>query len=667
MNDGGMMSTDGGSGSDSGQDGSTGAVEVSLSGAVQKGPFVLGSSVAVSPVNGLGNASGTVYNTATIDNLGRFAVEFAYQGGVSIEGNGYYYNEVTGDLSQANLTLRAFYNVTQQGEQSAYVNILTHLAYGRVKQLLQETGNAGASTIPASVIAQAEAELMEALTIGGPGFDPQASYLEMNIVGGDSDADAYAFAVSTILTEVARRNAAGGSLEAALQELLNTTSQAFAEDGTIGNELVSTIQTVQQELDPVHVMTLLRKRLAQIGSNATVPNLHRVWDGDGDGVPDLTDPCALLPNVSGAQAANNVCRAVRRVVSDTTLFAAAGDFTNDGNADVVVGSGSNLHVLPGDGAGNFGAPISTNLNAGIGIGRTTFGTITKVLDVNGDSNLDLVGNIGAEGAMVVHLGNGQGTFGNANEVLRSDTITNQGRPVCFFEDFLARDVNGDGHLDFIGRTAQHVYVVFKNGASSQWGDAYQVDLGGAQWLTGMGLFDYDGDDRLDLVLATGNAGLLGAQTTGTSEPYFDVLAPVTFNGSSNVGGLAIGDVVGDARPDVVVATQRGFAIFPGTSSGVGTVVVIDDLFQAGSQPLVSLLIGQLNGSGKHDVLGFGGGAVQTFISNGSTLVASATIPFSPYVMGSPADFDNNGTMDFAVKYGLSDREGSEASVFLINP
>ncbi len=81
----------------SGCGGSSGSV--ALSGAVEKGPYVLGSSISVFPIDANGNPSGQVFKTQTTTDLGEFSLSFDYTGLVAIEGNGFYYNEVSGALS----------------------------------------------------------------------------------------------------------------------------------------------------------------------------------------------------------------------------------------------------------------------------------------------------------------------------------------------------------------------------------------------------------------------------------------------------------------------------------------------------------------------------------------------------------------------------------------
>lgn len=62
---------------------------VQLSGAVQKGPFVLGSTVNISPLDASLNPTGQVFSTQTADDLGQFSVQFMASGRVALEGNGF--------------------------------------------------------------------------------------------------------------------------------------------------------------------------------------------------------------------------------------------------------------------------------------------------------------------------------------------------------------------------------------------------------------------------------------------------------------------------------------------------------------------------------------------------------------------------------------------------
>ena len=263
--------------------GSTEPGHVTLNGAVQKGPFVVGSSITVSPLDANGGPTGQTFLTQTTNDKGEFVVNFAASGQVAIQGEGFYYNEVSGALSGAPLTLRALYVIEQAGPQAAFVNLITHLTFLRVKRLVSN----GLTFVGA--VAQAEGELSGELAITLPGFDPGAHGIEMNLLGGDTAANAYLLAASAVLVQAA------GS-DAGLQELSNTIATDLEEDGVLGVTNKAKIAEGALALDSKAVMANLAKRLDELGSSTTVPDIDKVLDQDGDGLPNDKDNCRRAGN-----------------------------------------------------------------------------------------------------------------------------------------------------------------------------------------------------------------------------------------------------------------------------------------------------------------------------------------------------------------------------------
>jgi hypothetical protein len=80
----------------------------SLSGQAQKGPFAIGSQISVNELDVSLNPTGKVYNVQTSDNLGNFAVSSQIGTNlVEIVGNGFYMDELTGQLASSAISLRA--------------------------------------------------------------------------------------------------------------------------------------------------------------------------------------------------------------------------------------------------------------------------------------------------------------------------------------------------------------------------------------------------------------------------------------------------------------------------------------------------------------------------------------------------------------------------------
>ncbi|MBN2340761.1 MAG: putative metal-binding motif-containing protein [Deltaproteobacteria bacterium] len=291
-----------------GSDSESGAAEVTLNGAVNKGPFVTGSTVTVSPVNASGNPTGDVFNTQTHNDLGEFSVAFEYSGLVALEGQGFYYNEVTGSLSGANLTLRAFYEITAAGNQQAYINLITHLTYNRVRNLLSS------GTAFTVAVVQAEQELMDSMQMVPAGFDPDAHGTDMVITGGNTLANAYLLAVSAVITQVAV-NRGTGALDANLQEVLNTYASDLESDGILNDDKVAEIGEAMMALDTAAVINQLEDRLNDLGSSATVPDMDAAIDQDRDGEVNTVDCLPLDPDRNTAD----------------------GDFDDDGDAHISCG------------------------------------------------------------------------------------------------------------------------------------------------------------------------------------------------------------------------------------------------------------------------------------------------------------------------------------------
>lgn len=99
---------------------------VDLQGAAQKGPFILGSSVTISPLKADGAPTGQQFAVQTVGGLGEYAIAGIPAGPVALVASGFYFDEVRGVLSDAPLTLRATQQVVD-AETTAHIHVLTHL------------------------------------------------------------------------------------------------------------------------------------------------------------------------------------------------------------------------------------------------------------------------------------------------------------------------------------------------------------------------------------------------------------------------------------------------------------------------------------------------------------------------------------------------------------
>jgi hypothetical protein len=450
---------------------------VRLRGGVQKGPFILGSSLAISAIDGFGNPTGVVFNATTFNDLGEFAIDFSYLGAVSLEANGFYYNEATGGLSGAPLTLRAFHEITSGGVQAAYVNLVTHLTYGRVRNLV------GNGTPLAAATAQAEGELRAELHVGPVDFAPEAPGIYLNELGGDNDSNAYLLAVSAVLTKAGLASGA----DAGLQELVNTISVDLASDGRLEDALKAGLDATQRTVDGDAVMTLFRARLADIGSDLVVPNIHRMLDTDGDRFPNLTDNCPLVWN-PGQEDGNGNTRGDACETEPLEATASLGsrtdavgvtwlDLDNDGDLDLATAQ----NLLGAVVYRNEGGVLATTP-----MWTSTDGPALAVAwaDMDGDGDPDLAV---AGGQLRVYRNDGGHL--SATAIWTSDGTSVNG--VAW------GDADGDGDLDVAASEAGVGYRWYRVAGGvptmpAAWSSAPDPGFGSLEW----GDVDRDGDADL---------------------------------------------------------------------------------------------------------------------------------------------------------------------------
>lgn len=273
----------GGDSDPAGPGGSDGAVDpVTVSGAVQKGPFILGAQVQVNVLDSVGNPTGTVFNTTTTSDKGEFSVSVS-PSVVELVTDGFYYNEGSWSLSAAPISMRALTEVTASGPQTAYVNVLTHMSQRRALSLY-----AGGASLD-SAISQAEGEVRAVFPalVAPPSL---ASGTDMNLLGGDNPSNAYLLALSCIVSQAALNASDGTDLDAQLQQLMNTIAGDLEADGVVDPDFI--VQKIDQAgiLDPYECVASLQQRLDDIGDTTTVlPDPLQAFDWDRDGIPNSMD------------------------------------------------------------------------------------------------------------------------------------------------------------------------------------------------------------------------------------------------------------------------------------------------------------------------------------------------------------------------------------------
>ncbi len=239
-----------------------------VSGKVEKGPFVSGSAITIQPMDSKLQVRGDFYSSTIQDDMGNFSFgsklfEAPY---AELTANGYFFNEVEGELSSGTLSLRALVDLSDK--TTVNVNVLTHLKYQRVQRLVE----GGMSFKEANT--QAQKELFTAFGLQRYEDKDASSF---SIIGG-TDESAALIAISSLL--IVDRS------EAALTEYLAKLCKEFGDNGAFTE---STRQQMKEDRNALAgqlsaVRNHVIDRYEEIGLSVEVKELAYFFDWDNDGV-----------------------------------------------------------------------------------------------------------------------------------------------------------------------------------------------------------------------------------------------------------------------------------------------------------------------------------------------------------------------------------------------
>jgi hypothetical protein len=272
-----------------------GDAALTLHGVAQKGPFVLGASISVSPLTNSGQPTGQQFEVPTSNDIGEFSVDGVPLGPVALLANGYHYDEIRGGPSMAPLTLRALHRVSDDAT-TVNIHVLSHLSEQRARTLIAE------QVTVEDALALADAEVVAALQIGVPGFALAGAAAEASVLGPDTDDNAYLFAVSAVVMQAAY-TADPEAADAAVQTLLNQLAADLAGDGTLDDQaLRDRLKAAETALAAESVRAALAAYMAGLGLAGAPPEFARILDQDHDGLANSADNCPFAANLDQVDA-----------------------------------------------------------------------------------------------------------------------------------------------------------------------------------------------------------------------------------------------------------------------------------------------------------------------------------------------------------------------------
>lgn len=238
----------------------------SVNGKVEKGPFIKGSTITLQPLDAKMNSLGTSFPGTIVDNEGTFDM-----GTVELNApyallttNGYFYNELSGRLSDGTITLQAI--VDLKDHSTVNVNLLTHLAKERIKVLIAN----GASFHDANKQAQ-----KELLTNFGLQKYAEKDVAQFSITAGTNEAAALLVVSAGMLYDRS---------EAELTEYLAQLSLDFTANGKFTDEQIKEYRKVTRGLNFSRITEQLKERYNELGKEISIKDLKYFVDYDGNGI-----------------------------------------------------------------------------------------------------------------------------------------------------------------------------------------------------------------------------------------------------------------------------------------------------------------------------------------------------------------------------------------------
>ncbi len=277
-------------------------------------------------------------------------------------------------------------------------------------------------------------------------------------------------------------------------------------------------------------------------------------------------------------------------------YIVAADVNADGYVDLLVldAETKNISVLLNNGDGTFKAAALYSTSA------TSPPQSFAMGDFNGDGFLDIAVPDLDEERVAIMLGGPNGTFGSGQLIT-----------CCFTPEWIgAGDFNGDGILDLvvIENFLNRVEVLLGAGDGTF---PTQINTNTPEGLYKLLIADFDGDGKLDIAGITNNEDVLQPSVSvllGNGDGTFQ--QPVEYPVGNTPNGLALGDIDGDGKLDILAGNSQDSTTSLLLGNGDGTFqaqrIILPQL--SGS---FGIATADFNGDGRPDVANLAGASVQT--------------------------------------------------------
>jgi len=379
------------------------------------------------------------------------------------------------------------------------------------------------------------------------------------------------------------------------------------------------------------------------------PSRIAIGDLNGDGKPDFVVASIYANTISiyqnlgtgGPLGGNSFASPIIIPFGsgDNPYWITLADVDGDGRLDIVVPDQNNNVVTVFRNVSSGGALSAASFASPVSFTVGSHPREVVVRDLDGDGRPDIaVANIGDDTISILKNIGAVGSI-TSNSFAAQIVLAAGSQPHAL----AVGDLDRDGKPDLaVGNYTSPFVSLFRNvsvaGTLNSNSFAARVDLPANYYCNSIVLGDLDGDGRLDIVCGTAEGASAVSVFHNVSNPGVidtnSFEARVDFASGGWVSSVALGDLDGDGRLDILSVTQIGnaFSVYPNqsvpgtfTSSSLGSRVD----FPSGSNPY-SVSVCDLNGDGRPDVLfaNFYDGTL-TFYQTAASVFNGPTITSQP--------------------------------------
>lgn len=290
-----------------------------------------------------------------------------------------------------------------------------------------------------------------------------------------------------------------------------------------------------------------------------------------------------------------------------SLYLANGDLDGDGKTDLVTANFNANTISIFRNTTTLGVINAASLAPKVDIATATNPRSIAIGDLDGDGKLDLV--VANSGSNSVSVFRNTSTSGNITFAAKVDFTTGLSPRCVNISDF-----DGDGKPDLAIAHRDNNFMSVLRNTSSNGSISFlsKVDfyLAGGQVSTFINSGDLDGDGKPDLAITSysGSSNIVSifrnTATSGTIDAN-TFAAKVEFTTGVTPFTIAIGDLDGDSKPELVVANYTSpdnvISVLrnTGSSGSISFATKVD--FVTASAP-ISANIGDMDGDGKLDLI-----------------------------------------------------------------